>query len=45
MTRLLRAMARGGAVRSFPLMHNWFAVRDFPAPEGKTFHEQWRARK
>jgi L-lactate dehydrogenase complex protein LldF len=45
MTRLLRAMARGGAVRSFPLMQNWFAVRDFPAPEGKTFHEQWRARK
>ncbi len=45
MTRLLKAISRGGTVRSFPLMQNWFAVRDFPAPEGKTFHEQWRARK
>jgi hypothetical protein len=28
-----------------PLMRGWFAVRDFPAPQGKTFQELWKARK
>ncbi len=46
-----RALARflnllGGrkrAVHSLPLLRGWFAVRDFPAPEGRTFLEQWRS--
>ncbi|MBV8799615.1 MAG: iron-sulfur cluster-binding protein [Alphaproteobacteria bacterium] len=43
--RLLKLMARNGRVHALPLMHNWFAVRDFPAPQGKTFRELWAARK
>jgi L-lactate dehydrogenase complex protein LldF len=43
--RVLRTMARGGLVRSVPVRNGWFAVRDFPVPQGKTFQEQWRARK
>ncbi|HEY2068207.1 MAG TPA: lactate utilization protein B [Rhizomicrobium sp.] len=34
-----------GIVRSLPLMGGWFAVRDLPAPTGRTFHEQWRDRR
>jgi L-lactate dehydrogenase complex protein LldF len=33
-----------GHVHSLLLPHGWFAVRDFPAPQGRTFHELWRAR-
>lgn len=44
MARLLKVMSRNGAVHSLPLMHGWFAVRDFPAPQGKTFQELWRER-
>mgnify|MGYP001557323560 CR=1 FL=1 len=44
MARLLKLMSRNGAVPSLPLMRGWFAVRDFPAPQGKTFQEQWRER-
>jgi L-lactate dehydrogenase complex protein LldF len=44
MARLLRMMGRDGHVRSFPLPRGWFAARDFPAPQGRTFHEQWNAR-
>jgi L-lactate dehydrogenase complex protein LldF len=44
MARLLRFLSRNGAVHSLPLMQGWFAVRDFPAPEGKTFQELWRER-
>jgi len=44
MARLLRLLSRNGAVRSLPLMRGWFAVRDFPAPLGKTFQELWRER-
>ncbi|HWD26232.1 MAG TPA: lactate utilization protein B [Rhizomicrobium sp.] len=43
--RMLKWMARGGLVRSVPVANGWFAVRDFPVPQGKTFQEQWRARK
>jgi L-lactate dehydrogenase complex protein LldF len=43
--RLLKLVARRGRVHGLPLMRNWFAVRDFPAPEGKTFRELWAARK
>jgi L-lactate dehydrogenase complex protein LldF len=44
MARALKLVSRNGAVRSLPLMHGWFAVRDFPAPQGKTFQESWRER-
>ncbi|HTT96961.1 MAG TPA: lactate utilization protein B [Rhizomicrobium sp.] len=44
MARLLKLNSRNGAVHSLPLMRGWFAVRDFPAPQGKTFQELWRER-
>ncbi|MBV9991993.1 MAG: lactate utilization protein [Alphaproteobacteria bacterium] len=44
MARLLKLTGRNGAVHAMPLMNGWFAVRDFPAPQGKTFQEQWRER-
>jgi L-lactate dehydrogenase complex protein LldF len=44
--RMLRAMGgRRGNVKAIPALNGWFAVRDFPAPQGKTFHELWNARK
>jgi L-lactate dehydrogenase complex protein LldF len=43
--RILKWMARGGLVRAMPVRNGWFAVRDFPAPQGKTFQEQWRTRQ
>ncbi len=44
MSRALKLVSRNGAVHSLPLMRGWFAVRDFPAPQGKTFQEMWRER-
>ena len=35
---------RAGTIASLPLLNGWFAVRDFPAPQGKTFHELWSER-
>ncbi|HEX4079454.1 MAG TPA: LutB/LldF family L-lactate oxidation iron-sulfur protein [Rhizomicrobium sp.] len=44
--RLLKWRAGdSGRVRALPMMQGWFAVRDLPAPEGRSFHELWRARK
>jgi L-lactate dehydrogenase complex protein LldF len=44
--RLLEWRAGGSnRVRSLPLMRGWFAVRDLPAPQGRTFHDLWRANK
>ncbi|MBS0470784.1 MAG: lactate utilization protein [Proteobacteria bacterium] len=43
--RVLKLMGRGGAVRSVPMRNGWFAVRDFPAPQGQTFMAQWKARR
>jgi L-lactate dehydrogenase complex protein LldF len=43
--RLLKLLSRKGRVHALPVMRNWFAVRDFPAPKGKTFSELWAARK
>jgi L-lactate dehydrogenase complex protein LldF len=44
--RTLRALAgRSGKVKAVPAMYGWFVARDFPAPQGKTFHELWKARK
>jgi len=34
-----------GRIRSLPMAAGWTAYRDFPAPSGKTFIEQYRARK
>ncbi len=42
MVRLLKLIGRDGAVHGMPLMKGWFAVRDFPAPQGRTFQEQLR---
>ena len=42
---LHRLGKKRGHVRSIPAMYGWFVARDFPAPEGKTFHEMWGARK
>jgi L-lactate dehydrogenase complex protein LldF len=44
-SRILRLLSRRGRVHSLPLMGNWFAVRDFPAPEGKTFRDLLAARR
>ena len=46
MARLLKILGgRRGRVRGLPLKNGWFAVRDFPAPQGRTFQAQWRGRK
>jgi L-lactate dehydrogenase complex protein LldF len=43
--RAFRLLAGGrGAIRALPVRNGWFAVRDFPAPQGKTFQEMWRQR-
>ena len=39
--RTLRLLSKRGRVHALPLMHNWFAVRDFPAPKGHTFQALW----
>jgi L-lactate dehydrogenase complex protein LldF len=43
--RILKLASLHGRVRALPIVKNWFAVRDFPAPQGKTFRELWAARK
>jgi L-lactate dehydrogenase complex protein LldF len=44
LARLLKLLGgRQGAVRSLPMMRGWFAVRDFPAPQGKTFQDLWQS--
>ena len=41
--RFLRLLAgRRGAIRGLPFGGGWFASRDFPAPEGRIFQEQWK---
>ena len=45
LARVLKLFGRDGAVHALPLMQGWFAVRDFPAPQGRTFQEQWQARR
>lgn len=43
--RMLKLMAGGkGKLRKAPLAGGWTQFRDLPAPQGRTFHEQWRAR-
>lgn len=44
--RGLRLWAWGrGSARNVPLAGGWTKHRDFPAPEGRTFMEQWKAGK
>ena len=40
----LRVLARGrGRLGSVPLAGGWTGTRDFPAPQGRTFMDQWKA--
>jgi L-lactate dehydrogenase complex protein LldF len=36
---------RSGALKSLGVRNGWIDVRDFPAPEGKTFMQQWKQRQ
>lgn len=40
-TSALKAMGKGGRIRSLPMGHAWTDERDFPAPEGGTFLSKW----
>ena len=43
--RVLRNLDRGkGSLSSVPLASGWTAHRDFPAPQGRTFHQMWKER-
>jgi L-lactate dehydrogenase complex protein LldF len=45
-TRMLRMVGNGrGSVATLPLAGAWTRHRDFPMPQGKTFHDQWKARQ
>ncbi len=45
MARLLKRVGgKRGHVHALPLPRGWFAVRDFPAPQGKTFQQLWKER-
>jgi L-lactate dehydrogenase complex protein LldF len=42
--RILGALGRRqGSFYNLPLAHGWTGTRDMPAPQGRTFHEMWRA--
>ncbi|WP_374333263.1 LutB/LldF family L-lactate oxidation iron-sulfur protein [Aestuariivirga sp.] len=44
--RVLANQAVGkGRLKNVPLASGWTAVRDFPAPQGKTFHQLWKERR
>lgn len=36
---------KSGRIAAMPLATGWTRHRDLPAPEGKTFQQQWKARK
>ena len=40
--RLLKLFSRSGRISSLPGIGNWTHTRDMPAPQGKTFMQQWR---
>ena len=39
---LARLAGRDGRLRRLPMLGGWTAVRDLPAPQGRTFQQQWR---
>lgn len=44
-SRALRSLAQGrGRIRRLPFAAGWTASRDLPAPEGRTFFDQWQGR-
>jgi L-lactate dehydrogenase complex protein LldF len=43
--RALRLISRKGRIASLPLGGGWTGERDFPAPQGRTFMDQWKARR
>ena len=44
--RALGALGRSsGRFTSLPLASGWTAERDFPAPQGRTFHAMWKERR
>lgn len=45
MPLLARLGRHKGRFRHLPLAGGWTKGRDFPAPQGKTFQQLWRARR
>ncbi len=44
--RFMRLLARGrGRLQRLPMGSAWTRYRDFPAPQGSTFQQQWAARQ
>jgi L-lactate dehydrogenase complex protein LldF len=43
--RVLKAIGAKGHIAALPLPRGWFAVRDLPTPQGRTFHEMWKAKR
>jgi L-lactate dehydrogenase complex protein LldF len=44
--RVLTNQGHGkGRLSKVPLASGWTEFRDFPAPQGKTFHQQWKERR
>jgi L-lactate dehydrogenase complex protein LldF len=44
--RVLANQAHGkGRLKKVPLAAGWTEFRDFPAPQGKTFHQLWKERR
>ena len=44
--RVLTNQGHGeGRLRKVPLASGWTEYRDFPAPQGKTFHQLWKERR
>ena len=44
--RVLTNQGHGkGRLTRVPMASGWTEYRDFPAPQGKTFHQQWKERR
>jgi L-lactate dehydrogenase complex protein LldF len=44
--RLLNLLgAKKGKYKYLPFASGWFISRDFPSPQGQTFHQQWKRQK
>lgn len=42
---IARLLGGRGRFRHLPFAGGWTKHRDFPAPQGRTFHAQWKARR